>query len=96
METQKTIKIWFKVDTEKGAFQDALYFTEDEFNNLKNGEVETQAQARADAWVAFLNNPPIPVELTKEEMQLEANNIAQQILDLEAKKLELEDIISKI
>ena len=93
METQKSIKIWFKVDTERGPYQDALYFTDAEFKLLKQSDIESQAQARADAWVEFVNNPPVVPELTKEEMQLEVDSIAQQIIELENRKLELESKI---
>ena len=86
----------FKVETERGTYQDALYFTDAEYKFLKQADIEAQAQARANAWVEFIKNPPPVPELTKEEMQLEADNIVQQILELEAKKIELEDKISKL
>ena len=96
METQKTIKIWFKVETERGSYQDALYFTDAEFKFLKQADIEAQAQARADAWVEFVKNPPPVPEPTKEELQEKADAIAQQIESLENEKLELEDKVSKI
>lgn len=94
MKTQKSIKVSFKVETVKGTYQDCLYFTESEYNALTQQDIDALGQKRADDWVAFLNNPPAPVELTPEELQAESDRVAGEILQLQSQKVELDNQIA--
>ncbi len=50
LETKVQVK--FTVETGRGAFKDALYFTEAEYAEKTVEDIEAAAQARADSWVA--------------------------------------------
>lgn len=89
---------------DKGAiqYQDALYFTEDQYAKLTNDEIEQIKNDRFTAWQAVVDNPPVAVEPTKEELEnvavtLQAEiakliNVLQELVskiqELEAKELE--------
>lgn len=82
------IQIRIKEQTEIGEFNDSLYYTQEEFNNLSEMELQNAIKIRVDKWVAFVKEQPkiIPVEPTKEELEVRK-------LELE---MELNEIISKI
>ena len=67
MEIKKMVQVKVKVPTDRGVYSDALYFKEGEVPADK--DVEILAQERADAWVYNVDNPPVEVEMTKEELE---------------------------
>lgn len=50
------MKIEFAVDTEFGMYQDALHLPEGVA--FTDPEIEAMMQARVDAWLEILRNPP--------------------------------------
>lgn len=49
-------------------FQDAIYFTADEFATLKADEVKAKCDARVAKWVDDVKNPKLAPELQKDEV----------------------------
>lgn len=51
------IKIEYSYTSEYGVFNDAIILPEDQ--SFTDAEIEALKQARIDAWLAALNQPPI-------------------------------------
>jgi len=85
---EKMIQIIFKSDTEHGRFQDALWFTESEYNATTQEAINIKKQERIDKWIAVVTAPV--VELTAIEktaqIQSEIDNLTSRITELEAQK----------
>ena len=96
---EKYIQIRIRENTEVGQFSDALYFTEDEFNNLDPKDLELMVQERVNNWITAINTPSIPIEVTKEQLQEQAIELQRQLEDIqwkisEKEALEVNEIIN--
>ena len=93
MAEQIRIQVLFSEDTPYGSFQDALYYTEAEWETVKKSEVEKEKQRRLDNWKTIITTPS--VELSKEEqmivVQEQIDMANAHLKELEAQKLELGD-----
>ena len=93
MAEQIRIQVLFSEDTPYGIFQDALYYTEAEWETVKKSEVEKEKQRRLDNWKTIITTPS--VELSKEEqmiaVQEQIDMANAHLKELEAQKLELGD-----
>ena len=70
------VQVRFKVATKYGDYSDALYYTLDEYKNLKDADKELAKSARADNWVKLIESPPVVLEeQLKEDSHGNANNI---------------------
>lgn len=78
-----------KENTAVGEFNDAIYFTEAEFAAVSQQEIIDEAQKRIDQWVFGIQNPPVAIEPTKEQL-------LEQKVQLEAFVAELNSKIAKI
>lgn len=54
------IKIDFEFDTRHGVFRDAITLPDD--HQFTAQQIEGMKQARVDAWLAYMDNPPPPEE----------------------------------
>lgn len=54
------IKIDFEFDTRHGIYRDAITLPDD--HTLSDADIEAMKQARVDAWLAYMDNPPPPPE----------------------------------
>ncbi len=61
------IQIRFKVQTDYGEYNDALYYTQAEYVTLKQEDIDKEKQKRVDNWIDIVTHPPIYVEPTQEE-----------------------------
>ena len=78
------IQVLFKEKTECGEFNDALYYTEDEFKGVKQNDIDKAIKGRVDNWVKSVKNPAKYIEPTDEElikMVLELEEDKQRNLD---------------
>ena len=84
------IQVIFKADTPHGTYQDALWFTEDEYTALTSEVLEAMKQDRIDKWIEAVTNPPVVTELTSEEriaqIQAEIDDLIARVQGLEAEK----------
>jgi len=74
-----------------GDFNDALYFTPDEWN--ANPDIEAMKKERYEAHLNSIKNPPVRPEPTEEELIEEAKNINQQIQELVSRKDDIAEIV---
>lgn len=63
------IQIIFRVDTEHGTYQDALWFSETEYAELKQEDLDRMKQERIDNWLKIVSTPV--VESTIEELAIQ-------------------------
>jgi len=97
MEEQIFVQVRFKNKTEAGIeFNDALYFPIEKWEEIKKEDIEILKEERFNNWKQAVENPPVPVEPTKEQLEAEKLQIEEYITNLEAKKVEvLASIASK-
>jgi len=58
------MKIDFEFETKYGKYSDALYLPDD--HTFTDDEIQAMKQQRLDAWVSFIENPPIVDEIIEE------------------------------
>lgn len=63
------VQVKFSESTEYGDFNDALYYTQDEYKVLSENEINTKIAERKTTHVDKIRNTLPPVELTREELQ---------------------------
>jgi len=87
-------QIWtqvrFRLDTKHGEYNDALYFSPEEFEKLETPNLEQQMQERADAWAAAVEeaSKQIPPEPTREEMEAEIARLDESLARMTAEREE--------
>jgi hypothetical protein len=77
-------------------FTDALYYSMDDYANLKPEDLAAKKKERVDNWVNILEHPVVQPEPTKEQMLAEIQSMEEQKVSLEARKAELQAKISAI
>ena len=85
MSTQVRIQVLFTENTPVGQYTDAIYFTEAEYAAKSPSDIEALKQIRIDNWVRRINNPPIKKEPTKEELQLQADALQNELNQINEK-----------
>ena len=93
MSEQIMVQVRFKEQTEVGEYNDALYFTQTEYQAKSQVEIDALKQARVSSWVNVVKNPPIPVEPTKAQLQEQKVNLESQLADINTKLLTAKDVI---
>jgi hypothetical protein len=63
-------------------YSDTLYYTQAEYDALKERDVEMEKQRRITNWKNIVNNPPAYVEPTKEQYEEELARQEEQITAL--------------
>ena len=91
--TPLKIQYRIKVQTEIGEFNDALYFTKEEWSKLTQEELAAMVKKRVDNWVNIIKHPAPVAEPTKEELQAQAEQMQMQIEDMQR---QLDDVNAKI
>jgi hypothetical protein len=84
------IQVLIKEQTEVGEFQDALYFTEEEYASLSEKDIQKMIDTRIENWVNQVQNPPIPEEPTKEDLESQKIELQKHIDEVELKISEIE------
>ena len=86
---EKRIQIIFKADTEHGRFQDALWFTEAEYDKVTQEDIDVQKQERINKWIAVVTAPYIEItsDEKKAQIQSEIDSFIERIVALEEQKL---------
>lgn len=79
------IQIKYKVTTEVGEFNDALYYTQSDYQNIPRYQIDTEKQSRIDNFINLIKNPPIAKDPTKQELQNAKSVLLAQIADLDIK-----------
>lgn len=83
------IQVIFRIDTKYGPFQDALWFTQDEYAKVTQDDIDKMKQERLDKWLLAVSTPT-PEPTKKEELarlQSELDFHALRVQELQAEKL---------
>lgn len=64
----KKIQINIDEETKYGKFSDSMYFTEEEFNELSEKEVNSRIEERLIKWIDFMDNKPEDLGPTVEQL----------------------------
>ncbi len=77
MGTKVFYQVRIQEDTELGQYNDALYYTPDEWLTVKQEDIDTAVKERVQNWVAFVKEqsskppvPPLPADLKEQAEQL--------------------------
>lgn len=57
-EDRLKIQVGFSVDTPRGRYTDNLYFTQEEYKNITQQEIDAMKQARVNKWLAHVSQQP--------------------------------------
>lgn len=93
MSEQIMVQVRFKEKTEVGEYNDALYFTQAEYQAKSQIEIDALKQARVNNWVNAVKNPPVFVEPTKTELQAQKAELETQLAEVNSKLLTAKDVI---
>ena len=72
-------------------FSDALYFTPEQWADMKPEELKAREQERIDNWQYQISHPPVAVEPTKEQLEAESIALDEQIINAQVRKQEIAD-----
>lgn len=93
MSDQVRIQIIFKENVNiKGQtlpYQDAFYFTQEEYNALTSEQLREMKDERIANWKNAVENPPAAVEPTPEQIQEQIDNLESQKASLVSQKAEV-------
>lgn len=83
MQDKISIKVEFTEEVNGNKFTDSLYFTPEEYEAISEKKLNSLKKERVDNFKAFIDNPPEPIEPTKEELEQSKEILAEQLAKLE-------------
>ena len=86
------VQVRFKEQTEVGEYNDALYFTQAEYQAKSQGDIDAMKQVRVTNLVNLVKNPLAYVEPTKSELQAQKAELEAQLSDVNTKLLTAKDV----
>lgn len=89
------IQVLIKEDTKFGEYNDSLYFSKDEYYSLTDDEITKQVFQRVFNWVDAIENAPVPLPPTKEELIAQQNALVEQKVSIDEQIAELATQISE-
>lgn len=89
MEEKIFIQIRFKEKTSHGEYNDALYFTQEEYASIDKATIDAMKQQRVNNWIYALEHPPEYVTPTKEILEQMIAEKQQELQQIEQQKEEL-------
>jgi len=96
MPQQVKVQVLFWEETVKGRYQDAIYYTPEEYEQITQAEIDVEKQKRLDKWLAIVTVPPVePTKADYERNIAEAQStialMQSDILEYQTKITELEN-----
>ena len=89
------IQVIFRTDTLYGTYQDALWFSQTEYDALKQDDLDRMKQERIDNWIKVVTTPS--VEPTKEaklaQVQSEIDMLTTRLQEATEQKAELTKVV---
>ena len=79
------VQVRFSEQTPYGEYNDALYYTETEYANISQSEIDTEKANRVANYISLVSNPTVPTEPTKEQLEAEKAALLEQIAQIDAK-----------
>lgn len=92
MREQVLIQVRYSMPTDYGDYSDAIYYTPDQWKNIKQDDIDAEKQKRVNAYLDVVHNPPIVKEPTKEDLERDIAVIDKQKAELQSK---LDALIAK-
>lgn len=86
------IQVKYSID----GFNDALYFSFEEWENTTEKQLERLKNTRYQAYIEHINNPPVAPKKTKEELQLDRQRITDGIEEMQRHKQEIDSKIEEL
>ena len=85
------MQVIFKVDTKHGAYQDALWFSEAEYSELKQEDLDRMKQKRVDNWLKVVTTPVPEISATEKvaQVQSEIDMLTLRLQELQIQKAEM-------
>lgn len=78
------VQVLISEDTVHGRFQDAIYFSLEEYNNLTEEALQSAKDARVNAWVESVTNASkVEYVPTKEDLQSEKAELSARLVEVE-------------
>jgi len=98
MAITNQIRIQVLVDeqTKWGNYRDALYYTQEQYFSLSQEDIDKEVFSRIARWGDSIDNPPIQLEPTEEELLAQKQIIQDQIDQLTAQKLSVDETLSQV
>lgn len=93
---QLNIQIIFKEQTKYGEYCDALYFTQEQYSNMKQEDIDVLKKERVDNWIKVIETPTVEIEPTQETLESEKMAIEEQINSLQLRASEVSSKIVSI
>jgi hypothetical protein len=83
MSDQILVQVRFKVQTEQGEYNDALYYPLDVYQSMDKKVIEDEKAQRVSNWVQSIKNPPVQDEPTKQQLEESKAMLVEQISQLD-------------
>ena len=80
-----SVQIKYRMEQDGKSYQDALYFTTDEYQNLTQANIDAEKQKRFDNWIFVINNPVPFVEPIIEELEAMKVELERQLEEINLK-----------
>ena len=91
MSYQTRIQVLIKEQTPYGEFNDALYFTQEEYATKTEDDINTIKQERVNNFISAVSNPPKEDELTLEDLQAQKKSLLSQANEIDVKINEIDN-----
>lgn len=93
MSYQTRIQVLIREQTPYGEFNDAIYFTQEEYATKTEEDITALKDERVNNFVSAVSNPPKVEEPTPEDLQTQKESLLKQIQDAQIQVSEIEDKI---
>ncbi len=82
------IQVIFRIDTKYGTFQDALWFSKEEYDKASQDDLDAMKQERVDNWIKVVTTPaPVLSKAEKvAQVQSEIDFHNARLIELQAQK----------
>ena len=90
MSQQIMVQVKFTQDTQYGQYTDAVYYTQADYANIKQSDIDAVVSTRVGNYVNAIKNAPAPVQLTKSDIQAQIDALSSQVTDMQAQVVSLQ------
>lgn len=91
-----SVQLIFEEKTKYGSFCDALYFGFDEYQNIKQDDINKKKKERVDNWITCIETAAVESVLTKKQLEAERDDINAWMGIMQQRKIIILDKLSKL
>ncbi len=77
------IRITVEEDTKYGEFNDAIYYSYQDYSDAPDEQIDADIQAKVDAWTAMMAIPPVANVNDLQDLIILEAELQRQILDVQ-------------